>query len=172
MTRQGCSTFSTDESNRILDRLAGLEKIITPERMMQALVATGRVNRHRCKLSHEVMLWVVLAMGLFTNVAIRQVFKHAQRMLPGQRTPSRSNLCEGRQRLGVEPVRRLFDLVVRPQATPATPGAFESVQLSQFSPYRRVTLSCTIFFCTLEEKPARFSFKVSREFGQMQSGCG
>ena len=71
MKEQGCSTFSTDESNRILDRLAGLEKIITPGQMMQALVATGRVNRHRCKLNNEVMLWVVLAMGLFTTLPIR-----------------------------------------------------------------------------------------------------
>ena len=45
MTRQGCSTFSTDESNRILDRLAGLEKVITPDQIVQALVATNRVNR-------------------------------------------------------------------------------------------------------------------------------
>ena len=42
----------------------------------------------------------------------------------------------------------------------------------QFRPYSRVTLSCTIFFCTDDEKPARFLAKVSREFGQMQSGCG
>ena len=26
---------------------------------------------------HEVVLWVVLAMGLFTDLPIRQVFKHA-----------------------------------------------------------------------------------------------
>lgn len=41
-----------------------------------------------------------------------------------QKTPSRSNLCEGRQRLGVEPVRAVFEKVVRPLATPETPGAF------------------------------------------------
>jgi len=28
MMEQGCSTFSTDESNRILDRLAGLEILV------------------------------------------------------------------------------------------------------------------------------------------------
>jgi hypothetical protein len=70
------------------------------------------------------MLWVVLAMGVLTHLPIRQVFKHARRMRPGERTPSRSNLCEARQRLGVAPVRRLFDKVVRPLATPQTPGAF------------------------------------------------
>lgn len=124
MTRQGRSTFSTDESNRILDRLAGLEKVITPDQMMQALVATGRVNRHRCKLSNEVMLWVVLAMGLFTNLPIRQVFKQARRLRQEEASPPRSSLCEARKRLGVEPVKYLHEHTVRPLATPATPGAF------------------------------------------------
>jgi hypothetical protein len=71
------------------------------------------------------MLWVVLAMGLLTHLPIRQVYKHARRMREGEeKTPSRSNLCEGRQRLGVEPVRRVFDSVARPLAMPETPGAF------------------------------------------------
>lgn len=124
MKEQGCSTFSTDESNRILDRLAGLEKIITPGQMMQALVATGRVNRHRCKLNNEAMLWVVLAMGLFTTLPIRQVFKQARRMRNEEQSPPRSSLCEARKRLGVEPVKYLHEHVVRPLATPETPGAF------------------------------------------------
>jgi hypothetical protein len=45
-------------------------------------------------------------------------------MRSGEKTPSRSNLCEARQRLGREPVQRVFDLVVRPLAKPQTPGAF------------------------------------------------
>lgn len=124
MTRQGCSTFSTDESGRILDRLAGLEKIITPDMITQALVATERVNPHRCKLNNEVVLWVVLAMGLFTNVPIRQVFKDARRMRKQEKSPPRSSLCEARKRLGVEPVKYLHEHTVRPLATPETPGAF------------------------------------------------
>jgi hypothetical protein len=108
----------------ILDRLAGLSKVIPPEVMEQALLQCGLDKQKTCRLSHRVMLWIVLAMGLLTHLSIRQVFKHARRMRPGDKTPSRSNLCEARQRLGVEPVRRVFDLVVRPLATPTTPGAF------------------------------------------------
>jgi hypothetical protein len=70
------------------------------------------------------MLWVVLAMGILTHLPIRQVFKHARRMYFGDKTPARSNLCEARQRLGVEPIRRVFELVVRPLATPEAPGTF------------------------------------------------
>jgi DDE family transposase/transposase IS4-like protein len=70
------------------------------------------------------MLWVVLAMGLLTHLSLRQVYKHARRMVGGQKTPGRSSLCEARQRLGVEPVRCVFERVVRPLAVPTTPGAF------------------------------------------------
>ncbi len=77
-----------------------------------------------CRLSHRVTLWIVLAMGVLTDLPIRQVFKHARRMRPEDKTPSRSNLCEAQQRLAVEPVRRVFDLVVKPLATPQTLGGF------------------------------------------------
>lgn len=124
MTRQGCCSVPAQDALDILDRLEGLSKVIPPRIMEQALLETGRDKQRACLLSHRVMLWVVLAMGVLTHLPIRQVFKQARRMRPGDKTPSRSNLCEGRQRLGVEPVRRVFDLVVRPLATPQTPGAF------------------------------------------------
>lgn len=124
MKRQGCSTLVSNEQGWILDRLRGLEKIISPSQISQALQASGKVNGRSCPLTHEVMLWVVLAMGLFTHLPIRQVFRHARRLRPDEKTPGRSNLCMARQRLGVEPVRWLFDSVVRPLATPHTPGAF------------------------------------------------
>src|SRR5208283_4314537 len=90
----------------------------------QALIETGRVNPRACKLTHEVMMWIVLAMGIFTNLPIRQVFKHARRFRAGEGTPSRSALCVARQRLGLEPVRQLFQQTVHPLADVATPGAF------------------------------------------------
>jgi Insertion element 4 transposase N-terminal/Transposase DDE domain len=123
MTRQGCCAIPAQDAP-LLDRLEGLSKVIPPEIMEQALLETGRDKQRACRLSNRVMLWVVLAMGLLTHLPIRQVFKHARRMRPGEKTPSRSNLCEARQRLGVEPVQCVFDLVVRPLATPQTPGAF------------------------------------------------
>ena len=115
MTRQGCYFGPRQDAGNILDRLEGLSKVIPPELMKQALLETGLGKQKACRLSHGVMLWIVLAMGVLTHLPIRQVFKHARRMRPGEKTPSRSNLCEGRQRLGVEPVRRVFDLVVRPR---------------------------------------------------------
>jgi|HubBroStandDraft_1064217.scaffolds.fasta_scaffold111709_1 hypothetical protein len=124
MTRQVCCLGPTQDAGTILDRLAGLSKVIPPDVLRQALLDSGRDKQRACRLSHEVMLWVVLAMGILTHLPIRQVYKHARRMRWREKTPSRSNLCEGRQRLGVAAVRRVFDLVVRPLATPETPGAF------------------------------------------------
>jgi Insertion element 4 transposase N-terminal/Transposase DDE domain len=124
MTRQGSCLNPTPDALATVDRLAGLSKVIAPAVMEQALLDTGRAEQRACRLSHRVMLWVVLAMGVLTDLPIRQVFKHARRMQPGDKTPSRSNLCEARQRLGVAPVQGVFDRVVKPLATPQTPGAF------------------------------------------------
>ena len=121
---QGRCSLPADEAGRVLDRLAGLEQIIRPEDIQQALNATGRFNSRKCTLTHEVVLWVVLAMGLFTELPIRQVFKHARRLRKGEESPHRSSLCVARKRLGVAPVRHLFAQTVRPLAQPTTPGAF------------------------------------------------
>jgi len=124
MEQQGRCVLPADETGRVLDRLAILEKIIRPTDIRQVLKDTGRVNMRACKLPHEIMLWIVLAMGIFTKLPIRQVFKHARRLRGPVDTPCRSALCVARQRLGVEPVRELFQRTVRPLATPETPGAF------------------------------------------------
>ena len=77
MTRQGRCLDATEAPVNILDRLEGLSKVVPPEVMEQALSETGMSGQRSCKLSHRVMLWIVLAMGLLTHLPIRQVFKHA-----------------------------------------------------------------------------------------------
>jgi len=124
MKQQGRCVLPADETGRVLDRLTALEKVISPTDVRQALLDTGRINPRACKLTHEVMMWVVLAMGIFTDLPIRQVFKQARRLRTPTDTPCRSALCMARQRLGVEPVQRLYEQTVRPLATPETPGAF------------------------------------------------
>jgi len=121
---QGQCTLSADQTGRVLDRLAGLEHVIRLEEIQQALRATGRVDSRSCRLTYEVVFWVVLAMGLFTDVPLRQVFKLSRRLRFGERSPHRSSLCAARKRLGVAPVRHLFERIVRPLARPETPGAF------------------------------------------------
>jgi len=122
--RQGRCTFPPDVSGRVCDRLAGLEQVIDSETVRQVLLETKRANPRACKLTHEVTLWVILAMGIFTDVPIRQVFKRTRFARAKEDSPCRSSLCHARQRLGVAPVRRLFHESVRLLATPETPGAF------------------------------------------------
>jgi hypothetical protein len=135
---RGQCTLPPDASGRILDRLAGLEQIIPPAAVRQALAVTGRINQRACQLTHEVICWVVLAMGLLTELPIRQVFKHARRLRLGELTPHRSSLCVARQRLGIAPMRQLFEQVVRPLARPETPGAF-------YRGFRLVGLDGTVY---------------------------
>src|SRR5204863_3540116 len=110
------------QAGRVLDRLLLLEQVIGPEQVRQALEDTGCFDSRRCCLTREVIFWVVLAMGILTDLPIRQVFKCARRLQPGDATPHRSSLCLARQRLGLAPVRRLFERTVRVLATPHTPG--------------------------------------------------
>ncbi len=87
MTRQGSCQNSTPDALTVVDRLAGLSKVISPAVIEQALLDTGRAEQRACRLSHRVMLWVVLAMGVLTDLPIRQVFKHARRMRPRTKRP-------------------------------------------------------------------------------------
>ncbi|MEZ6130079.1 MAG: IS4 family transposase [Planctomycetaceae bacterium] len=124
MNEQGCSELTSDINGRIVDRLVGLENIILPEHINRVMEQTGKRNNQGCGLTHEVMMWVVLAMGLFTELPIRQVFKACRRLRHGEHSPARSTLCMARQRLGSEPLVALHKLVVRPMATAKTIGAF------------------------------------------------
>lgn len=122
--RQGCCTLPVGETGRVLDRLLLLEKVIGREGVLQALQDTHCFDSRACRLTREVTFWVVLAMGILTELPIRQVFKAARRLCPGEKTPHRSSLCVARKRLGLAPVRRLYELTARLLSRPETPGAF------------------------------------------------
>jgi hypothetical protein len=118
------STLLPGEANRVLDRLLLLEQVIPRGEVLQVLHDTGCLDARRCTLTFEVTFWLVLAMGILTEMSIRQVFKAARRLMPEDWDPDRSALCKARQRLGPAPVRLLFERLARPLARPHTPGAF------------------------------------------------
>jgi hypothetical protein len=124
MVQEGSCTLSTDKAGYVLDRVAGRQQVISDEAIRQALADTGRVQKRSCRLTLEVTLWIVLAMGVLTDLPIRQVFKQARRMRCGEKSPDRSSLCVARRRLGVAPVRALFESTVHPLARPDTIGGF------------------------------------------------
>jgi hypothetical protein len=122
--KQGRSTLAKDEAEQVLDKILLIEQVIGPAMVEQALRDTACFDSRACKLTREVTFWVILAAGILTTMPIRQVFKFARTLRFGESTPHRSSLCLARQRLGLAPVRRLFELVVRPLATCLTRGAF------------------------------------------------
>ena len=122
--KQGRSTLAKDEAGRVLDKILLIEQVIGPAMVEQALRDTACFDSRACKLTREVTFWVILAAGILTTMPIRQVFKFTRTLRFGESTPHRSSLCIARQRLGLAPVRRLFELLVRPLATCLTRGAF------------------------------------------------
>lgn len=107
----------------VLDRVRGLQNVISPQLVRQVLADYGRDRQRECVLNHEVMLWTVIAMAVLTELPIRQVFKHCRFLRLGEDSPGRSALCEGRKRLGPKPVKELYDRLVRPLATAETRGS-------------------------------------------------
>lgn len=119
-----CLTLPADEAGRVLDKILLLEQVISQEMVEQALSDTACFDTRACKLTRQVTFWVILTAGLVTSMPIRQVFRFARSLRCGESIPHRSSLCLARQRLGLAPVKRLFELLVRPLATAATRGAF------------------------------------------------
>jgi hypothetical protein len=114
---------SSDELVIPFDRLTGLTRLIPATVVRDVLRKTDRDNPRSCVLSHEATTWVLLAMGILTDLPIRSVYQHARRLQAGAAIPSRSAVCQARRRLGIAPLRSLFRRVVRPLTDDQTPGA-------------------------------------------------
>jgi hypothetical protein len=137
------------------ERIRALERIIPPDVVQQVLEQTGHARRNCPRLPHWFMAYFVIALSLFRKDSSRQVFKNLQRFQPGG-TPQRNTLTQARKGLGVAPLRRLVNQVVRLLATPQTPGAF----------YRGMRLMATDgFVLDLPDSPDN-----ARIFGKPQSG--
>src|SRR5436853_1702530 len=87
--QQRASTLPEGHGARVLDKLLLLEHIIPRGEVLQVLHDTGCLDARRCTLTFEVTCWLVLAMGLLTDLPIRQVFKAARRLYPRENTPHR-----------------------------------------------------------------------------------
>src|SRR5262249_26031784 len=84
------STLPAGEAKRILDKIAILDLVIPAGEIRQVLQDCDCLDTRRCPLTREVIFWVVLAMGLFPELCIRQVFKHARRLNSDEWDPDRS----------------------------------------------------------------------------------
>lgn len=112
--------------------LEALQHAIPAAVIRRTLVGTHALGSHCWRVPAELVVALVIALGFWSRDSISAVLaqlveglraRDPERWLTWQ-PPAKSTLTEARQRLGVRPVRELFGRVVRPIATPDTPGAF------------------------------------------------
>jgi hypothetical protein len=97
----------------------------------QLLAETDRTSQRERELPAHVMVYYVIALALYMQVSYREVLRcllEGLRWLGGPDTvlhaASPAGISQARTRLGAAPVRRLYEMVVGPIATAATPGAW------------------------------------------------
>lgn len=97
----------------------------------RVLEETGCQSQRQRQLPAHVMVYYVIALALYMQVSYGEVLRCLVEGLdwlglPVQqlRTTGKSGISQARLRLGAAPMRRLYEEVVQPIATPATGGAW------------------------------------------------
>jgi hypothetical protein len=106
--------------------LGELTQTIPFEMVDTALAETGTVQRRVRDLPSRVVIYLLLAAGLFPELGYPGVW---QRLVAGLdnltvAAPSAAALLQARRRVGVNPLRALFDLLRGPAAGIATTGVY------------------------------------------------
>ena len=107
-----------------------LHRVVPPEVISTVLADHGNPTPRVRKLTAEVTLWVLIAMNLYTHLALGHVLRKVAQGLrfiwpdASYRVPGASAFVYRRYQLGPQPVQALFARLARPIATPRTPGAF------------------------------------------------
>jgi hypothetical protein len=124
--KRRCAPERTPEAT-----LEALSERITPELVGEVLRETGRGGRRVRRLPASAMVWLVIALGLFSSGDVPAIWRQVVgtlRMLRqaglGRKPPAKSAFSSARKRLGPRPLRRLFTRTAGPIADASTPGAF------------------------------------------------
>ncbi|MBN9117735.1 MAG: IS4 family transposase [Planctomycetes bacterium] len=101
--------------------LRGLYHLIPPDRIAHILESAGRPSVRVRRIPADAATRLVIALGLFADLSIPQVWR---RLHPATDAPApvESALAQTRARLGVRPLRELFDVIARPMPTHQTIG--------------------------------------------------
>jgi Insertion element 4 transposase N-terminal/Transposase DDE domain len=117
---------------RLSDRisLGVIARAVPPARVQQVLAETGRASERERDLPAPVMVYYAIALALYMGSSTREVLRcllEGLRWLWGAeavKVAGRSGISQARSRLGEAPLRRLYEALVQPIATPATKGAW------------------------------------------------
>ena len=126
------TTAMLAKGNRITDfiSLGVIAKTFPASKVREVLAAAGKTSVRERDLPAHVMVYYVIALALYMNSSCREVLRclleglHWLQGPAAGKTAGKSGISQARSRLGVEPVLRLHDELVRPIATPATRGAW------------------------------------------------
>ena len=101
------------------------------DRVKQVLAETGKGSKRERALPAQVMVYYVMALAIYMQVSYEDIlrlvtdtFNFIAQRGAGISIPVKSSIAEARQRLGAEPVRKLYEQMVGPIATEKTRGAF------------------------------------------------
>lgn len=114
------------------DVFQAIGRVIPPDVIEQTIGNTDSLEERKRKLPSQLVVCLVIAMSLWSSDSMGTVLKNLSNGLSRQWTklgqywkvPSSSSISEARQRVGCRVMSQLFERVVRPLATPETPGAF------------------------------------------------
>lgn len=99
------------------------------ETVRAILAATGREGKRNRLLPASMMVYYIIALGLFVGVGCREVLRRlldgATWIWPDQvRVATESAITQARQRLGSDPIERLYEQAAVPIAKKSTRGAW------------------------------------------------
>ena len=110
--------------------LGVIAKTFPVDKVHGLLQATGKTSVRQRDLPAHVVVYYVIALALYMHSSCREVLRclleGLQWLHPSAKVnvAGKSGISQARSRLGWEPVRQLYDEVVRPIATPTTRGAW------------------------------------------------
>ncbi len=118
---------------RITDHisLGVISKTFPLEKVNQILERTGKLSQRQRDLPAHVVIYYVIALGLFMQLSYREVLRSlleglAWLKLPGAKlkVTGKSGISQARTRIGPVPVKSLHDEIVQPIAREETKGAW------------------------------------------------
>src|SRR5205085_316719 len=110
--------------------LGVIARAFPPGEVRQVLAETGRASERERDLPAHVMVYYAIALALYAGSGTREVLRCLLEGLRGLwgaeavRVAGKSGISQARTRLGEAPLRRLYERLARPVATPATKGAW------------------------------------------------
>lgn len=92
------------------DDFSSLSEVLLPDPIDTCLEEAGVATLRKRRLPLDMVVWAIVGMAMFRHIPMGQIVNHLDIMLPGKRPfVAPSAVVQARQRLGVEPVKRVFE---------------------------------------------------------------